>query len=147
MAIAKSTLITTFMDFSFFNLYCFNIDFLILDYKFRKRMIIMLLLLEKLPQKMINSFFIEKINENFPYNFTRDQIHALEKLTTFLFSNDADHIFLLTGYAGTGKSSLIGSLVRTMSQFNQKTVLLAPTGRDRKSTRLNSSHVRISFAV
>src|SRR5690554_8110748 len=104
MAIAKSTLITTFMDFSFFNLYCFNIDFLILDYKFRKRMIIMLLLLEKLPQKMINSFFIEKINENFPYNFTSDQIHALEKLTTFLFSNDGDHIFLLTGYAGTGKS-------------------------------------------
>ncbi|MDD2606632.1 AAA family ATPase, partial [Lascolabacillus sp.] len=81
---------------------------------------------------MINSFFIEKINENFPYNFTRDQIHALEKLTTFLFSNDADHIFLLTGYAGTGKSSLIGSLVRTMSQFNQKTVLLAPTGRAAK---------------
>jgi exodeoxyribonuclease-5 len=120
------------MDFSFFNLYCFNIDFLILDYKFRKRMIIMLLLLEKLPQKMINSFFIEKINENFPYNFTSDQIHALEKLTAFLFSNDGDHIFLLTGYAGTGKSSLIGSLVRTMSQFNQKTVLLAPTGRAAK---------------
>ncbi|MEA5128207.1 MAG: AAA family ATPase [Proteiniphilum sp.] len=81
---------------------------------------------------MVNRFFIEKIGGNFPFNFTDDQIKALEKITGFLFSGTDDHIFLLTGYAGTGKSSLIGSLVKTMNEFRQKTVLLAPTGRAAK---------------
>ena len=92
----------------------------------------MLLLREKLPKIMINRFFVEKINENFPFNFTKDQSYALERISEFLFSETGDQIFLLTGYAGTGKSSLIGSLVRTMTQFRQKTVLLAPTGRAAK---------------
>lgn len=81
---------------------------------------------------MVNRFFIDKINENFPYNFTSDQTKALEKIADFIFSTNNNHIFLLTGYAGTGKSSLIGSLVKTMTQFRQKTVLLAPTGRAAK---------------
>ncbi|HAR38587.1 MAG TPA: ATP-dependent endonuclease, partial [Porphyromonadaceae bacterium] len=95
-------------------------------------MIIVLLLPEKLPKKMVNRFFIEKINENFPYSFTNDQQKALDKIVDFLFSGIVDQLFLLTGYAGTGKSSLIGSLVRTMTQFRQKTILLAPTGRAAK---------------
>ena len=81
---------------------------------------------------MVNRFFIEKIGENFPFNFTDDQEKALEKIAGFLFSGIDDHVFLLTGYAGTGKSSLIGSLVKTMNEFRQKTVLLAPTGRAAK---------------
>lgn len=81
---------------------------------------------------MVNRFFIEKITENFPFNFTDDQIKALEKIGDFLFSGIDDDIFLLTGYAGTGKSSLIGSLVKTMNGFRQKAVLLAPTGRAAK---------------
>lgn len=81
---------------------------------------------------MINRFFIDKVNNNFPHKFTADQLSALEKIVDFLFSRDNDRIFLLKGYAGTGKSSLIGSLVRTMNDFDQKTVLLAPTGRAAK---------------
>lgn len=81
---------------------------------------------------MVNRFFIERISRNFPFNFTDDQMKALEKIVGFLYSGIDDQIFLLTGYAGTGKSSLIGSLVRTMAEFKQKTVLLAPTGRAAK---------------
>ena len=81
---------------------------------------------------MINRFFIEKISENFPFNFTNDQSDALDKIIEFLYSGSNDALFLLKGYAGTGKSSLIGSLVRTMNEFKQKTVLLAPTGRAAK---------------
>lgn len=81
---------------------------------------------------MINRFFVEKIESNFPFNFTEDQSTALKEITDFLFSQENDRIFLLKGYAGTGKSSLIGSLVKTMTEFNQKTVLLAPTGRAAK---------------
>lgn len=81
---------------------------------------------------MVNRFFVEKISTNFPFAFTDDQEKALGKIAEFLFSGIDDHIFLLTGYAGTGKSSLIGSLVKTMAGFGQKTVLLAPTGRAAK---------------
>ena len=81
---------------------------------------------------MVIRFFIDKIASNFPFKFTQDQSAALEKIADFLFSKDNHRVFLLKGYAGTGKSSLIGSLVRTMSALNQKTVLLAPTGRAAK---------------
>ena len=81
---------------------------------------------------MVNRFFTQKIRENFPFQPTNDQHFALEKIAEFLFSRERDLIFLLKGYAGTGKSSLIGSLVKTMTEFKQKTVLLAPTGRAAK---------------
>ncbi|HOV71308.1 MAG TPA: AAA family ATPase [Dysgonamonadaceae bacterium] len=81
---------------------------------------------------MIEGFFIDKINANFPFTFTRDQSDALEKIVDFVFSSNTNRIFLLKGYAGTGKSLLVGSLVKTMNEFNRKSVLLAPTGRAAK---------------
>lgn len=81
---------------------------------------------------MVNSYFLQKIEANFPFIFTDDQKLALAKIVDFLFSQSNNQIFILKGYAGTGKSSLIGSLVKTMTQFNQRTVLLAPTGRAAK---------------
>lgn len=81
---------------------------------------------------MVNRFFIEQISRIFPFEFTDDQKKAIEKISSFLFSGIEDHIFVLKGYAGTGKSSLMGSLVKTMTEFKQKTVLLAPTGRAAK---------------
>lgn len=85
---------------------------------------------------MINTYFIEKFQENFPYSLTNDQDKAINKIIDFLFSNNNNNnnneVFVLKGYAGTGKSTLIGSLVQTMSIFNLKTVLLAPTGRAAK---------------
>ena len=39
---------------------------------------------------------------------------------------------MLRGYAGTGKTSLVGALVRTLCQLRQRTILLAPTGRAAK---------------
>lgn len=81
---------------------------------------------------MVKRYFIDKIGGKFPYNFTDDQSNALSKIVDFLFSRTDNQIFLLTGFAGTGKSSLIGSLVKTMMELKQKTVLLAPTGRAAK---------------
>jgi exodeoxyribonuclease-5 len=132
MAAIRIALNTTFMDLFFLILFFVNFDFLIFDYKFRKRIIIVLFLRKKNREKMINRFFIDKIGANFAYTFTEDQRKAIEKIVDFLFSKDDDRIFVLKGYAGTGKSSLIGSLVKTMNDFDQKTVLLAPTGRAAK---------------
>ena len=81
---------------------------------------------------MINTYFIEKLKENFPFSLTNDQQRAITKIVEFIFKPSSEEIFLLKGYAGTGKSSLIGALVKTMSQLQQKTVLLAPTGRAAK---------------
>jgi len=80
----------------------------------------------------LSGFFITQVKKNFAHETTSEQNFALEKLSDFLFSRDNDSLFLLKGYAGTGKSSLIGALVKTMTEMKQKTVLMAPTGRAAK---------------
>ncbi|MDH6306105.1 exodeoxyribonuclease-5 [Parabacteroides sp. PF5-5] len=81
---------------------------------------------------MINSYLTQQILTNFPFEPTADQMEALKSLSDFLLSQDADSLFLLKGYAGTGKTSLVGALVKTLTDLKQKTVLLAPTGRAAK---------------
>ena len=63
---------------------------------------------------------------------TEDQSEALKKLAAYICDNTNDIIFLLTGYAGTGKTSIISSIVRTLEILRLKAVLLAPTGRAAK---------------
>lgn len=89
---------------------------------------------------MINNFFKDKVKENFPFELTQEQDLALEKIVDFLFLQKEESIFLLKGFAGTGKSSLLGALVKTMTDFKQKTVLLAPTGRAAKVFSSYSNH-------
>jgi exodeoxyribonuclease-5 len=81
---------------------------------------------------VISHFFLEQIKKNFPFPPTTEQNLALEKLSDFLLDRNAETLFLLKGYAGTGKSSLVGALVKTMTELQQKSVLLAPTGRAAK---------------
>ncbi len=81
---------------------------------------------------MLSGFFLEKIKKNFPYVPTPEQEIALNKLSEFIFGKENESLFLLKGYAGTGKSSLVGAIVRTMNELEQKSVLLAPTGRAAK---------------
>ncbi|GAB6013199.1 ATP-dependent DNA helicase [Viscerimonas tarda] len=89
---------------------------------------------------MIEDFFIEKVKQYFGFEPTSGQLAVLSRIGGFLFSKNADSLFLLKGYAGTGKSTLIGALVKTMDEFKQKTVLLAPTGRAAKVFSGYSSH-------
>lgn len=63
---------------------------------------------------------------------TDDQSGALKKIATYITDNNNDVIFLLTGYAGTGKTSVISSIVKTLDLLRMKSVLLAPTGRAAK---------------
>jgi len=63
---------------------------------------------------------------------TDDQSEAMKKLSSFICENTNDVIFLLTGYAGTGKTTLISSVVKTLDSLRMKSVLLAPTGRAAK---------------
>ena len=81
---------------------------------------------------MINSYLVQQIKANFLYKPTLEQEKAVKFLADFLFFRQSDSVFLLKGYAGTGKTSLIGALVKTLDQLQQKCVLLAPTGRAAK---------------
>lgn len=72
------------------------------------------------------------IRQNFTHNPTKEQEKAISLLSDFLLSRKGDSLFLLKGYAGTGKTSLLAALVRTMQQLQQRFMLLAPTGRAAK---------------
>ena len=72
------------------------------------------------------------IRENFTHNPTKEQEKAISLLSDFLLSRERDTVFLLKGYAGTGKTSLLAALVRTMKLLQQRVILLAPTGRAAK---------------
>lgn len=89
---------------------------------------------------MIHDFFLNKVKQNFGFEPTPQQLEALEQIVEFLFQKKDDSLFLLKGFAGTGKSSLVGALVKTMTEFKQKTVLLAPTGRAAKVFSGYSNH-------
>jgi exodeoxyribonuclease V len=63
---------------------------------------------------------------------TDDQSDALKKIASYICDNNNDVILLMTGYAGTGKTSVISSIVKTLDSLRMRSVLLAPTGRAAK---------------
>ena len=89
---------------------------------------------------MINNYLERQIKENFPYQPTLEQEIAVKSLSEFLLSTANDTVFVLRGYAGTGKTSLVGALVKAMDKLQQKSVLLAPTGRAAKVFSAYAGH-------
>ena len=81
---------------------------------------------------MITDDLGSKIRQNLAYLPTFMQQKAIEAWCGFLLSRADNEIFLMKGYAGTGKSSMVGALVKTLIQLKQNVVLLAPTGRAAK---------------
>ena len=81
---------------------------------------------------MINSFVTAKIRDNFGFDPTDEQAEAIDMIGKFLMSRHGMELFLLRGYAGTGKTTLVSALVKTLVQLDQPVVLMAPTGRAAK---------------
>lgn len=81
---------------------------------------------------MTSTQFYSLLKSDFPHEPTLKQNIALELLAKFILSTDNQSIFLLRGYAGTGKTTLIGSLVKNLWKVKKSFVLLAPTGRAAK---------------
>ncbi|MBR0036805.1 MAG: AAA family ATPase [Bacteroidales bacterium] len=77
--------------------------------------------------------FANKIAQKLPFIANKGQQKTLLLLSEFILANPGrERIFLLRGYAGTGKTSLIGALVKVMGELKMKTFLMAPTGRAAK---------------
>ncbi len=76
--------------------------------------------------------FYSILSKNFPFSPTLKQDVFFQKIATFITSTDNDAIFVLKGYAGTGKTTVISTIVNHLIDINKKYVLLAPTGRAAK---------------
>ena len=89
---------------------------------------------------MINDYLKELILHHFGLKPTQDQAKVIDSLCEFILMPDADSVFVLRGFAGTGKTSLASALVKTMEQLERECVLMAPTGRAAKVFSLYSDH-------
>lgn len=81
---------------------------------------------------MLENFISLKILAELQFTPTEQQQKLISYLGHFLMSTENEKVFLLRGFAGTGKTSIISALVRAMNGLQQKSVLLAPTGRAAK---------------
>ncbi|QFZ55599.1 DUF2075 domain-containing protein [Oceanihabitans sp. IOP_32] len=76
--------------------------------------------------------FYNEIKNDFPFQPTSKQNLVLQQLSAFVFSKKANALYLLKGYAGTGKTTIIGCMVNNLWKAKKSAVLMAPTGRAAK---------------
>lgn len=81
---------------------------------------------------MLTEFLASKIIQELPFEPTDQQRELIGELAVFLSLTDQEKLFLLKGYAGTGKTTVMSALVKALKRLQQKTILLAPTGRAAK---------------
>lgn len=81
---------------------------------------------------MLEDFIIGRIRAELPFEPNEEKEGLLQALGRFLVSRDERKAFILRGYAGTGKTSVVSALVRALQGLKQPCVLLAPTGRAAK---------------
>jgi len=81
---------------------------------------------------MNSPLFYSILQKSFPFNPTLKQTIFFQKIADFATNSTNEELFVLKGYAGTGKTTLISTLVANLITVNKKYVLLAPTGRAAK---------------
>ncbi|HWY12684.1 MAG TPA: ATP-binding domain-containing protein [Bacteroidia bacterium] len=91
-----------------------------------------------MPGQLNITTFTKQFHEKLPFTANSDQTDAIEKLGTFIDNQNNTDLFILKGYAGTGKTNLVSALSQILPAFKWKSVLLAPTGRAAKVLSLYS---------
>jgi exodeoxyribonuclease-5 len=76
--------------------------------------------------------FYNQLKNKFGLAPTSQQDILMQKLSLFINQKEKNSLFLLKGYAGTGKTTVISALVSLLREKNTHIVLLAPTGRAAK---------------
>ena len=74
----------------------------------------------------------EIIKNSLRDNLNKNQELALDYIISFIENKKNNNIFLLKGYAGTGKTFIISNIVKNLWKVKKSVVLLAPTGRSAK---------------
>ncbi len=78
------------------------------------------------------SEFLRILAGKFPHEPTLKQGVAMEKLSHFIVGGKEEQVFLLKGFAGTGKTTIVGTIVSSLWKIKMSAVLMAPTGRAAK---------------
>lgn len=81
---------------------------------------------------MLNEHIASQIYSNFVFEPTFGQKKVIDTLAGWVTDPAWEKIFILNGYAGTGKTTIIAAFVKTLKAMKVKPVLLAPTGRAAK---------------
>ena len=76
--------------------------------------------------------FYKLLLKDFPFTPTQKQDILLQQLSAFLFEPKNNSIYVLKGFAGTGKTTVIGTIVKNLWKIKMSSVQLAPTGRAAK---------------
>lgn len=78
------------------------------------------------------SGYIAKLTARLDFKLNDCQLKVLESMLDFVFYKSSNSLFLLNGYAGTGKTTLVSAMLKMFVDMNIKVVLMAPTGRAAK---------------
>lgn len=81
---------------------------------------------------MLKNFVSSKLLDNLDFQPTGSQEELIGEISEFITGGNQQEIMLIKGYAGTGKTTIVNSVVRTLKETGSKSVLLAPTGRAAK---------------
>jgi ATP-dependent exoDNAse (exonuclease V) alpha subunit len=81
---------------------------------------------------MNSQTFYSILHRKFPFQPTVKQDIFFQKIAEFITNTHTNEIFVLKGYAGTGKTTVVSTIVSNLAEVNKKYVLLAPTGRAAK---------------
>jgi ATP-dependent exoDNAse (exonuclease V) alpha subunit len=81
---------------------------------------------------MTSSEFYSLIKQHFPFQPTLKQDIVLQQLSEFIFSTKSNELYVLKGYAGTGKTTIVGTIVTNLWKVKKSAILMAPTGRAAK---------------
>ncbi len=81
---------------------------------------------------MINNYIKIQIQKHLKFQLTTSQSNLFDLFSEFMTKDSENSVFLLKGYAGTGKTTSIGAIVQALDDLKIKNVLMAPTGRAAK---------------
>ncbi|TJY34015.1 ATP-dependent DNA helicase [Pontimicrobium aquaticum] len=81
---------------------------------------------------MNSSEFYTLIKNDFPFQPTVKQDIVLQQLADYVFDTSPNSLYVLKGFAGTGKTTIIGTIVTNLWKAKKSAVLMAPTGRAAK---------------
>src|SRR5690554_511764 len=83
--------------------------------------------------------------KHFDFDISTDQDELLTQLCNFYVQPNNQSLFILKGYAGTGKTSLLSAFVKALVELKRKSVLLAPTGRAAKVFAQRSNKMALPY--
>jgi len=89
---------------------------------------------------MLKNYIEQELRKNLDFEPTPGQEILLEELSSFIGSPINRGLFLIKGYAGTGKTTIVNALVRTLTGLKHRSVLMAPTGRAAKVLSSYTGH-------